>query len=193
MLKKLVLSIKRCATGIKHTHTLSLPQSTRGTHTHTHTLIKHTLVTATFHLTRRHVVVGQVMMMRQAGILQNNQLGSESAESGCVLTGSVPRLGRSVPKKHDRCTSEEDINTHTRSNKAQLKQWRKKKSWFLTSSTQSPFNCLNYIFRRIQKTTTMWCGQKLQNELEGESWMEIFVLISWFSSLWMSLSSHENK
>lgn len=113
-----------------HTHTLSPSVYQGHPHTHTHTLIKHTLVTATFHLTRRHVVVGQVMMMRQAGILQNNQLGSESAESGCVLTGSVPRLGRSVPKKHDRCTSEEDINTHTRSNKAQLEQWRKKRADF---------------------------------------------------------------
>lgn len=130
MLKKPVLSIKRCATGIKHTHTHSFSLSLPGAPTHTHTLIKHTLVTTTFHLTRRHVVVGQVMMMRQAGILQNNQLGSESAESGCVLTGSVPRLGRSVPKKHDRCTSEEDINTHTRSNKAQLEQWRKKRADF---------------------------------------------------------------
>lgn len=83
---KLVWSIEQGATGIKHTHTVSQSVvSLPGAHT------------LRLRLTRRLVVGGRVMMMRQADSRQNNQSGSESAESGCVSTGSVPRRGRSVP------------------------------------------------------------------------------------------------
>lgn len=74
--KKLFLSVKHCATGIKHTHTRS------------------ETVASPFPLIRHPV--GWVTMMHRGDILWNIQLGSESAESGCVLTGSGLHLGRSA-------------------------------------------------------------------------------------------------